>query len=198
MGIVYLAALIIGLGTILLQLLLSSSDSAGAGTHVGGADLHADGDGSSAAHSETDVAGFFALFLSLRFWVFALLAFGMTGALCTWLHLGNALVTFVLALAMGLGSGLLAAWVVHALGRATIGSSTSSDESVGAVGRVLLPCGRERPGKIRIQLRGQSIDLLARSDGEEIPVGAAVLVEAVQAGEAVVSRAPDELDPAKR
>ena len=73
------------------------------------------------------------------------------------------------------------------------GSISSSDDAVGLVGRVLLPCGPGKVGKIRVQLRGQSIDLLARTDQDELPVGASVLVESMRGNQAVVSRAPDEL-----
>jgi membrane protein implicated in regulation of membrane protease activity len=210
MGIVYLAALIVGLGTILLQLVMSSTGG-DADAHVGGpdaeadsvdaqADAHSDGgpDSHAGGHTGADIAGFFALFLSLRFWIFACLAFGMTGALATWLHLAGTAVTLVLSLVMGLGSGFLAAWAVRALVQSSVGADASNDDAVGAVGRVLLPFGRGKIGKIRIQLRGQSVDLVARTEEEEqLAVGAAVLVESLQGDQAVVSRAPNELDAPK-
>lgn len=194
MGTVYVAALIVGLGTVLLQIALSSG-GADADAHVPGGDVHVDT--GADAHSGPDLAGFFALFMSLRFWVFALLAFGLTGTISTWLGLASAPVTLVASLALGLGSGFLAAWVVHALRRSTVGSSASSDDVVGAVGRVLLPCGRDKVGKIRVQLRGQSLDMLAQTDNEELPVGTVVLVETMRDNRVVVSRAPDELSARK-
>src|SRR5262245_29149243 len=79
MGIVYLAALILGGGTILLQLL------AGGDGHDG---ADADGDhGDQGGHGGHGDAGLVPIFLSLRFWTFGLLGFGLAGSLLHYLGL---------------------------------------------------------------------------------------------------------------
>ncbi len=39
---------------------------------------------------------------------------------------------------------------------------------------VLLPCTKERPGKIRLELGGQEVDMTATTGGPPIPAGALV------------------------
>ena len=65
--------------------------------------------------------------------------------------------------------------------------------AVGHVGKVIVPCSKEGLGKIRIQLRGQSVDLLARTQNLRIDIGERVVVEDVEGEVAQVSRAPIEL-----
>ncbi len=191
MGTLYLAALIFGLGTILVQLLGSGHGDA---AHPG--DVH---DGSFGAHdaghddAEHASGGFLPIVLSLRFWTFGTLAFGLTGALLHYLGLApRALVPF-LALAMGIASGWFAAWSFRALMRSAPQSGAVAGDAVGKLGRVLVTCQRGSRGKVRLELRGQSVDFLATTDEEELEPGSSVLVEEVRDGELRVSRAPDEL-----
>jgi membrane protein implicated in regulation of membrane protease activity len=194
-GIVYLAALVIGAGTILLQLLISGDDGHADAT-VEGADLDLDADGGH-AHAATDASGVLPIFLSLRFWTFGLLAFGLAGALLYYLELASAPFTAVLALALGLGSGFFASWVFRALVRADLTSGGTGADAIGQVGRMLLPCGRERRGKVRVELRGQILDFVATTDEDQIPQNALVLIEEIRGETAHVSPAPaDFLPPA--
>ena len=74
-GVLYLAALIVGAGTLLLQLFGSGDADAGQDLDHAAADADADADaGGGHAHG---VSGFVPIFLSLRFWTFGLLAFGL-------------------------------------------------------------------------------------------------------------------------
>src|SRR5262252_1089543 len=118
MGVVYLAALIVGLGVLSLGLLGHGADAHGADLHVGGVhgDLghgHASGHGADDAHHQSGLFGV-ALFLSLRFWSFALMAFGSVGTLLTWFALAGSAATALIAVAVGLFSGGLAATVFRA------------------------------------------------------------------------------------
>jgi membrane protein implicated in regulation of membrane protease activity len=213
-GIIYLVALIIGLGTIGLQLVMSGDGDADAGhdlsvdaagdVDAGGDldhDLSADGhlhvDGAHGHHG-ADGAGFLPIILSLRFWTFGLMAFGLAGTLLHYFELAPELLVPFVAVAMGLGSGLLASWAFRALARSTTQSGARATDAVGTVGKVLVACEQGSRGKVRIELMGQSIDYLATTDQARIDEGELVLVEEMRDGTAHVSRAPSEFVAAKR
>jgi membrane protein implicated in regulation of membrane protease activity len=196
MGTLYWAALIVGLGTILLQLAMSGHGDgevdAGADADVDDADVDAD------AHADThgwhaEASGFLPIFLSLRFWTFAALGFGMVGAGMQGFRLTSAVVTFVVALSMGLASGLAAAWTFRALRRAQTTSGASVTDLVGQTARVLVPPGPEGRCKVRVQLLGQTLDLMATSDERDLGEGDTVIVVAVDGETAHVSFMSDAL-----
>jgi hypothetical protein len=177
----YLAAFLVGLGVIGLQLLFAGHGDAGGGGHdVAG---HDDGTAESAS-----------VLVSTRFWTFALLAFGLVGSLLTMLHLASPIVAALLAIAMGIAAGLFAALTMRALRGGPEGSA-SLDEAVGKTGRVLLSVSKERVGKLRVSLKGQEVDLLATTDGEEIEEGQTAVVSEMRGGIARLVAAPKELDP---
>jgi membrane protein implicated in regulation of membrane protease activity len=183
---VYVAALIVGAGTILMQLVFAGHD-AGGGHDVGGAH--------DASHDAEHDVGAWSIFLSARFWTFALLAFGMVGALITAFGFAGTTLTLLLALASGLAAGFVAGLTFRALRRANASTSASLEEAVGQVGRVLLPCSKGKVGKVRLELKGQSVDVLATTGDDEIAIGKRVVIEEVRGGIAHVTRAPEELAP---
>jgi membrane protein implicated in regulation of membrane protease activity len=189
MGFIYLAALVVGLGAILLPSILGGHGGDGADGGDGGEPDH-DGASAHAGHGEPLVA----LFLSLRFWSFAALGFGLSGSL---LHLfALAAPGAVLALALGSGalSGLFAALAFRALGRAAVGTAAATSDAVGRVGRVIVACARGRVGQVRLELGGQLVDLAATTSEEVIPRGADVVVVEVRPSAPVhVATAPPEL-----
>ncbi|MBN2197297.1 MAG: NfeD family protein [Polyangiaceae bacterium] len=212
LGTLYIAALIIGLGANLLQFVLAGLGGDVDADHGDvGADLDADadvsgevhGDISGDAHSEVVSpagqaghdgidGGFFPLVLSLRFWTFGLLAFGLVAVPLHFLALAPEMLVPVIAGAVGLPTGLAVSWMFRALGRATSQSGADVTDAVGQVGRVLVPVARGARGKIRIQLRGQTIDYLATTDEDELEAGAEVLVSEVRSDQVHVCRAPSE------
>ncbi len=205
MGILYLAALIVGLGTISLQLFMSGD---GDGDADADADAHADldadadadvdhGDAGDHADAHAD-GGFLPIFLSLRFWTFGLMAFGLVGTLLHYLRLAGGLVTPITAIAMGLVCGFLASWVFRALTRADTSSSTHTREAIGQVGKVLVSCNKGGRGKVRIELKGQTHDFMVTTDEDELQAGELVLVEDVRDNLLQVARPPAEFLPPKR
>ena len=210
MGVIYLGALIVGLGTILLQLFMSGDGDADAdaGGHDVAMDADADVDADvGAAGHEVDVhghaghgghdltGGFLPILLSLRFWTFGLMAFGIVGTLLSYLGLAAPLLTAALALGMGVGSGFFASWGFRALARATTQSGAQTGDVVGQVGKVLVRCARGGRGKVRVELRGQTVDYLATTEAEELAEGELVLIEEIRDGEVRVARAPAEFLP---
>jgi membrane protein implicated in regulation of membrane protease activity len=172
----YLAALIIGGGTLLLQVVLGH-----------------DGDAGHDADHDHDHDHGSSLILSARFWIFLALAFGLSGALLTIFRLAGSTAILVLASGSGIASGLFAALVIRSLKRGQVSGVASADEAVGRVAEVLIPCEQGRIGKVRLQLRGQTMDLLARAGDTTISAGTKVVIEEIEGGIARVSRAPEEL-----
>ncbi len=172
----YLAALVIGLGTALLQVVMPGHG------HDVGHDAGHDHDGLGAS-----------IFLSTRFWTFALLAGGLVGTLLTVLRLSGSTLALVLALLSGLASGMFAALTIRALKRSDRLGRTSLEEAVGQVGRVMLPCAKGKIGKVRLLVKGQSVDVLAMTNEDELAIGAKVIVSAMEGGYARVVKAPDEI-----
>ncbi len=197
-GILYLSALIIGLGTIVVQLFMGGDGDAEVDTEAGaevGPDMDHDLDADAGQGSHEVDAGFLPIFLSLRFWIFALLAFGMVGSALHYLQLASPLFTLVMAVAMGLGSGTLASWVFRVLNRQAVTSGSSDADAVGHVGKVLIRVGKQGRGKVRIQLKGHTLDLLATTDESDIAEGELVLIEEMRDGQAHVSKAPPDFLP---
>jgi membrane protein implicated in regulation of membrane protease activity len=188
-GIVFLAALILGAGTLAFQLASTGDTDSDAGAD-GGAHAAQEHD-----HDTSAASGFLPLVLALRFWSFALLAFGLSGSLLYYLSLLGAWPAFGVALGTGLASGLLAAWSVRQLQRAQTSSGAETSDLVGQLGRVLVPLSKAQRGKIRVELKGQSIDFIASTDDEVLEAGAAVLVEELRGNALHVSRAGREFLP---
>lgn len=182
----YVLALVFAGGVLALQLVFGHDSSADTEAGLGAPDAHGAPD---AAHGHDADASLWPMVTSVRFWTFALLAFGVFGTLATLLGASTPLVA-VIAVLSGIGSGFLASWVVRRLS-ASSGSHVVS-EAVGKLGRVLVALDVARAGKVRVELRGEMHDLLARAD-EPITVGESVVVLAIDGGVATVTKAPKEL-----
>jgi membrane protein implicated in regulation of membrane protease activity len=189
MGLAYLFALIVGAGILTFQLFAG---------HQGDDGDHGDGDdGHHGDHKGDGKAieldgGFVALFMSTRFWIFAALGFGLSGTLLTYLLGGSFLLTLITAVALGLGSGLTAAASFRALRRASAGTANAAS-AVGRLARVLVPIEAGKTGQVRIDLEGQTLDLMARTDEGRLERGETVVVEEVDGHLATVAAVPDEL-----
>lgn len=198
MGVLYLAALIFGLGTALLQLLMGSGGDADADVAQGDFD-HGGFDQADVDHAGAEVEhagpGILPIFLSLRFWVFGLLAFGLVGTPLHYLDLASPPLTAVFAIVMGVVCGGVASWVFKSLSRQQVSSGGAETDPVGHVGKVLIPLAGSGRGKVRVEVRGQTLDLLATTDEQSIDEGELVLIEEMRDGEAHVSRAPADFLP---
>jgi membrane protein implicated in regulation of membrane protease activity len=187
MGMVYLASLVVGLGVLVVQLAMGGKSADG--VDADGDGHHHDHDGKELAHG----SDFVSLFLSTRFWIFAALAFGLSGSLIHWLQLAGVLATALIAGGAGVSSGLFAALAFRAVKRAATTTSADTTDAVGQVGRVLVGVTKGKVGQVRVQLKGSSVDMLATTDDDEIARGESVLVEDVRGEVAHVSRRPPEL-----
>jgi membrane protein implicated in regulation of membrane protease activity len=171
-GIVYLAALILGLGTLTLQFILS---------HAGGADADAGGgDGADGTHELDDAHGGGAygaagVFLSMRFWTFALMAFGMVGSLLHYFDMAGFGLSLGLSVASGVLSGLAASLVFRAL-RGSVSSTMGEQDTIGKMAKVTIPVKKGSLGKVRVMVKGKQVDMLAITDADSIETGDEVVV----------------------
>jgi len=178
----YLFALVVGGVLLGASVLLGGHDDAGdlsADGDVGG-DLNLDADadaglehdldqGASAEHSVGLGADFLLWSLtSIRFWTFFLAFFGLTGLSLEGLGLiDSSMVTLALSIMTGLVTGYGAAGVIRWLSRDTSGGAPGAKDYVGKSVRVVVPVQGGHTGKVRLQLKGQLVDVLAFADEDE-------------------------------
>ena len=141
-------------------------------------DAHADAEGHAEAEAhgglDKDVGGHGALggvlttFASLRFWTFFLAFFGLTGVVLDGLELvPSEWITLAAALAMGGGTGLGAVTLLRKLAGDTSGRAVQSKDYVGKTARVMVPFEPGSVGKVRVEIKGTAVDLLATGVDEE-------------------------------
>jgi membrane protein implicated in regulation of membrane protease activity len=200
MALVYLFALVVALGVLLLQILMGGRGGGHHGDFGHAAQMHAGGGHAHGSHAHAQKQGaddgepaFWTLLLSLRFWLFAALGFGLSGSLLHLFALASPAGTVFIASGAGLASGLFASMAFRALRRGSAGTEARSSAAVGKLGRVVVACGKGLTGQIRVELAGSSVDMMATTDDDAIPRGESVLVEDLREGIAHVSRRPGEL-----
>ena len=159
---VYLGAVAFGATLLLASLVLGGKDT--------------DGDGDA----DTDFGLAWAPIASLRFWVF-LLAFGGGAGLALEALGSSAVVSAIGAGAVGWVAGVLAVTVVRQLSKNSVSSDVKETDLVGQTGTLTLPVGPNRPGKVRLELKGRAEDYVANlveEDAAELPTGTPVLIVA--------------------
>lgn len=209
MGALYLGSLIVGLGILLMQVVMSTGKDVGVGKSFEFAgDVDADADlgahdaaagaghadsGSESVHPVGGDAGIIGLFLSFRFWTFALAGFGLSGSLLHFPGLASPTVAVVASTAVALLSGMGASYTFRALRTSSTNSGAEAKEMVGQVGKVLVPPNAQGHAKVRLLVKGQMIDYVATSDEAALELGSSVLVEEVRGNQLHVSPAPSGL-----
>lgn len=145
-------------------------------------DLHMAGDAA-------DAGGFNPL-LSLRFWIYALAAFGLTGTVLTLLHVAD-LVHIPASILTGAGIGYGVGWTFNRLKRDVVTTETHSRGLKGSEGTAVLAIGPGKTGKIRVRMGEQRVELLATA-AEDVSIrrGDRVLVVQVKEGMARVIPLP--------
>lgn len=161
---VYLGAVAFGVTLLLASLLLGGKDTDPGGHAQDGGDL---GLGGAPVTS----------FRSLRFWVFFLTFGGGAGLALTALG-SSAAVAAGGALGVGSAAGAIAIAAIRSLARHSVSSELAAADLVGATGTLVLPVGPGRPGKVRVDAKGRTVDYVANivEDGGELPSGTAVLI----------------------
>ena len=184
---VYLAALAFGL------ILIGASAFSGDGDAHG--DAHAGETGAGDAHDDAHAAdvphgALVSNLVSLRFWTYALGAFGMTGTALHFLKVPPA-AHVPLAAGMGLLVGGATAWLFRKLRTAAASSPASEEGFLGREAEVVLSLLPEKLGKIRLRIGEQDVELPARGGEEDrLDTRSKVIVVRFRDGVAEVRPAP--------
>jgi len=210
---IYIAAFILGGCLLGASLFLGhhdgdTSDVSTDADHPG-ADFHGDADGGDHAgdHSSgeadaeagghgLEMADLWLPFLSVRFWVFFLCFFGLTGALLTLLGLTGKWAALLTATAAGVATGFTAAFLIQYLRKHEVGVAAGEEDMKGLEGKALLPLPPGGRGKIRLEVRGQIVDFVAVSeDTRLLEAGDRVVVIDFRDQQAVVVSAKQLVSP---
>jgi membrane protein implicated in regulation of membrane protease activity len=172
MWLLYLIAAVLGGGILLVQVLVGGDHG---GDHAWD---HAD-----ASHPEGPGI------LSTRSLVYALFTFGFVGAL---LHIPRVVeprTALAVAVMSALATGAAVGFVFRSLGHSAASGAAELEEVRGRRARVLVACARERRGKVRVELKGHQVDMLATTDEALLAEGTEVLIVDVREGVAHVAPA---------
>lgn len=171
----YLGSLVLG-GVLLGSSLVLGGHGDAAAAEAGGGLEHDPGHPDLAGPGAADFL--VGAFTSLRFWTFFTAFFGLTGLVLGGLGLlGSQVLVALLAVVMGLGSGLGAVYTLRKLDSVEESSSLGDvGEYVGKTGRVLVAISPGQTGKVRLQVRGSTVDVLAKTDDASIAVGDEAIV----------------------
>jgi membrane protein implicated in regulation of membrane protease activity len=160
MWLLYLMALVLGGGSLLVQMLAGHDDGHFGLGFDGGDASHPDGPG----------------ILSTRSVVYAVFTFGLVGTLLHVLGLTEPRTALLVALASGVAAAVAVGYLFRSLGHDAASGSAALDELRGRRGRVLVACARGQRGKVRVQLKGHQVDVLATTDEAGIAEGAEVVI----------------------
>lgn len=184
----YVFALVLGGVLLAASMVLGGKDLDGDGDVGGdhdidhGVDHHGD-----AAHG--DLGGLFAVLGSMRFWTFFAAFFGLTGLVLEGLELtANPWVARGLAVGVGYLSGWGTVRLIRHLSASESGVAGHIDDYVGRSGEVLLRIAPGSLGKVRIELKGTTVDVLAVCDDDVLEYGAHALIVEMRGTQALVSK----------
>lgn len=166
----YLIALAIG-GTLVVASLLFGGDmEADADIDV---DVDADFDADFDADVDADIGhgldfGDWLPVTSIRFWTFFMAFFGLTGTLMQGLGvIDMKWVTVGISTAVGWVCGTAIVIVYRKLKRDVVNSHIGEADFVGATGTIVVAVARGNAGKIRLQLGGRTVELIAKTEDDE-------------------------------
>jgi len=166
MWLLYAVAFVLGAGILLVQLL------SGHGHDVG----HGVGDGGGGDHHAHQGPGL----MSMRSLSYGVFAFGFVGGALHVLRLASATGALLVGLISGAVATVAVGLTFRNLADEAVSGQAGLHEAQGAAARVLVECGRGRTGKVRLSLKGQTVDARATTDEEAIAAGAEVVVAEVR------------------
>ncbi|MCB9616490.1 MAG: NfeD family protein [Sandaracinus sp.] len=171
----YIAALVLGGVLLGASLLLGGHDADG--PDADGPDVDADVDADVELEADADgldkdldvgaASDAFWILRSFRFWMFFLAFFGLTGVTLDGLGLvDTSWITAVLSVVMGAIAGGGAATAFRMLASDETAEAAGASDYVGKSAKVLVAPKRGTVGKVRVEVKGQLVDLLATTEDE--------------------------------
>lgn len=150
-------------------------------THFGDTDFDDIG-GHEGIHSDV-----YLPFLSLRFWTYFAACFGITGLLLTYFSSAGPMTVAIVAAVTGGVAGFATFAIMRRMRDAESDSGVKVEHLVGREGRVLVGVSPGNEGKIRVDVKGELVDLTAFTD-EAFPLvpGDRALVVSIDNGRANV------------
>lgn len=120
----------------------------------------------------------FRMFTSLKFWTFGGCFFGLTGLVLSNLAIAlHPMTIAIAAVAMGLVCGSFVSGILQALRYRRVDSLVRTQDLVGLIGTVEIPLKAGERGKVRLQVKGNLVDMIAYTDApQELQQGQPVLV----------------------
>ena len=151
-------------------------------------DAHGDLDGhADASHdAQGDLSGIFGVLGSMRFWTFFAAFFGLTGVVLDGFDLAADLVTLGLSIGVGFVTGFVAVTIIRRLSATDTGVAAGVADYVGKSGELLIAVAPGRIGKIRIELKGTTVDVLALTEDDPIARGQHALILEMRGDKALV------------
>ncbi len=126
-------------------------------------------------------------FLSLRFWTYFAAAFGVIGTLLTFLRLGDSNSILVTSLISGFLMGVAVWGVMKWVQVNEVGRSVQTDDLLGKTARVIVACRPGQLGKIRLDVRGDMIDMMATDEEDQtLHIGEEIVITRIEKSVAYV------------
>lgn len=187
----YVFALVLGGVLLAASMVLGGKDLDG--DHGGAGELDHEGHGFHGDHdhgeAHGDLGGLFAVLVSMRFWTFFATFFGLTGLVLEGLEL---MANLALARGLAIGVGVLSGWstvrLIQHLSASEVGAAASVNDYVGRSGEVLVRVAPGSLGKVRIELKGTTVDVLAISEDDLLEPGSHALIVEMRDTQALVSK----------
>lgn len=197
----YLVTGIIGLGLIIVSAI------SGLGDHSMDVDQSVDVDHSTDFHADHsfdadhahEIAGavseVWLPFLSLRFWTYLMGGFGGFGLLLTLLGAAQEPNRVIASSIVGLIVGLGAAGLYRWMNRNQLNSSVSDNDFIGRPAKVLVAPIDGNPGKVRVEVKGDIIDMHAIPlEGHAFSTGDEVIVVSVDGTKLTIAESEQYLN----
>jgi membrane protein implicated in regulation of membrane protease activity len=156
---------------------------------VGDVEVDADFDTDFSISGLSTAGDFLVSLLSLRTLMPALAFFGIAGLVLPLAGASNG-TTLVLAVVMGSIAGYFNARLMRLLNTQDVNSSVSSDELQGLIGRIIVPIEGHGRGRVTVEVKGRSTNLVAELIGkghDTVAMGETVVVVDVVEGVARVT-----------
>lgn len=190
----YIGALVFGGVLLMSSILLGGHDDADVDGVDFDKDLDFDGgddfDGDKDIDLDGDI-GIFWIFRSLRFWTFFLAFFGLTGVIFEAFGLAGEMVTLALSIGMGALVGVSGAAAIRKLMNDQTADAAHDGDYIGKSAKVVVPVQPGGVGKVRVEIKGRQVDVLATTDGEAITSEDEVLIVEMEGTRAKVARVDD-------